>query len=202
MIVSHSELESCRKGPVAWIAKMKQPRPFIQMGYEGYLKLGIYRYHKVNDASIASAHLKKLLKAAARRLTDLGRHEAVMEQLDRYVSWWLSSGSIWIGHRVRISFSVSGFLVLRGEVGRVDLTERGYRALLLGRVDRDWDNQLRFPLLQQAVAQVYARPVEEVEVGVQSLTDFSIQSRVFNARQRRMANEKFHRLEVQLRELE
>jgi hypothetical protein len=52
---------------------------------------------------------------------------------------------------------------------RLDVLPSGYRALLLGQYSRGWENQLRMPLLQGAVARRYGRPIDHIAVGVQHL---------------------------------
>src|SRR5208337_997217 len=57
----------------------------------------------------------------------------------------------------------------RGEMHRLDVLPNGYRALLLGQYPRDWETQMRMPLLQSAVARRYGRPIDHIAVGVQHL---------------------------------
>src|SRR5579862_2838172 len=89
--------------------------------------------------------------------------------LDSYINWHQTYGNITADDRVRISLDVQGYLALSGEVSRVDITSEGYRGILLDVPPRGWQDQLRMPLLQRALARLYGRPLNEVSIGVQDL---------------------------------
>jgi hypothetical protein len=84
-----------------------------------------------------------------------------------------------------------GFLELRGEIGRVDVTSAGYRAVLLGGAPIDWEQQLRMPLIQAAVALMFGRPQDLTEVGFQDLDATNLATKVFSDGQIQRAQRKF-----------
>ena len=127
-------------------------------GYNGLLKLGIIRYHKTADSLAARRHLAQLFTNAAHRLKNVRNVERCLEQFDQYVRTLSDDHTAVADARVRIDLSGVGFLELTGEIHRVDIIDAGTRAILLGDYPDDWHMQLRFPLIQRAIARHYAVP--------------------------------------------
>ncbi len=82
--------------------------------------------------------------------------------------------------KVRINLDVGGFLVLGGEISRLDITDPGYRAVILGDIPAGWRQHLRLPLIQRAVAMKYGRPVLEIAVAMQNLDGTGLDSLSFS----------------------
>jgi hypothetical protein len=72
-----------------------------------------------------------------------------------------------------------------GEVSRVDVivADDGYRGILLSDADDpQWQDQLRMPLLQRAIARKFERDEKDVVVGVQRLDGSDLQTHYYGAR--------------------
>ena len=63
--------------------------------------------------------------------------------------------------------------------------------VLLGKVPQDWEKQLRMPLLQVAIAQMYARPQDKTEVGFQELDASNLAVRLYGDMEIQRAQRKF-----------
>jgi hypothetical protein len=87
-----------------------------------------------------------------------------------------------------------GFLELRGQVGRIDVTAVGYRAVLLSQAPPNWHQQLRMPLIQAAIGAMYGRPRDKIAVGFQELDGSSLQTVVYDRRQISAAEQRFRAL--------
>jgi hypothetical protein len=71
--------------------------------------------------------------------------------------------------------------MLSGKIERLDLRLTiGYRATTTQLNKTDWENELRWPLVQKAIAQELACPTEEVEVGVFCFEDGKYTYRTFS----------------------
>jgi hypothetical protein len=72
---------------------------------------------------------------------------------------------------MRLNFNLGHNFELGGEVSRidVDIDSDGYNGVLLGERPTDWRLQLRFPLIQRALANQLQRPESEISVGFQSI---------------------------------
>lgn len=179
MKISHREIDQAIKDPRAW-QKAKLQSEFFQIGYDGYLRIGIYRYHNKNSLLAAERHLLKLFSRAGHRLKDQARKGDVLERLHFYESWYRSSGLIFIQCRVRLSLPFESDNFLTGEISRVDATQSGTQGVLLGNAANDWDTNTQFPLLQLAISNVYNVPLSEISVGVQQLDGSGLSTRSFS----------------------
>lgn len=180
MRLSHTELAACLANPRSWLASRRKAGGPRTLGYDQILKLGILRFHRAggSDPEQAREHIRALLE----RLTDKTRKENVLRRFGEYVDWFAGSGLVVGGVRIRIALEASASLTLSGEVSRVDVVDVGYRGVLLGRHSADWKSEMRMPLLQLGLAEVLARPVQEVTIGVQDLDGGGLASTRFAER--------------------
>ena len=198
--ISHTEVDLCRVQPREWVKQRLSPQStFRKIGYNQTLLGGIYKFHKSQSASIARDHLQQLL--ANRDFKDLDRVHLLEQDLEKYIEWYNKSDSASADHRIRLKYKV-GFLELRGEIGRVDvLIQGGYRAILLGEPRKNWQRELRMPLLQLAVADKYSAPVDEFEVGVQELDGSGLVTIGFSKKELDKAKDEFRKLGQKVQQL-
>jgi hypothetical protein len=111
--------------------------------------------------------LRRLLS----RFRDLERMELCEDNLQSYIYWCQNEGVIVADCKVRIGLPLISAVVLCGEISRVDVEVQsgGYRAVLLGSFSDLWKRELRMPLIQRAVGQLFRRRERDISVGVQSL---------------------------------
>src|ERR1700678_3723464 len=164
MRISHSELQSCLANPQSWYqaSLIDDAHPW-SMGYQRVLRFTIFHFHK-SSASEARAYMDVAVRK--NRFKNADRIREIEKGFDRYVKWASQENVKGADTKVNLSYKC-GFLELRGEVGRVDVTGPGYRAVLLGNAPDDWENQLRMPLMQAAISSIYGRPQDETAVGFQ-----------------------------------
>jgi hypothetical protein len=176
MKISHTQLETCLKGPLAWLqAKLAAPSQYFSIGYNRALLLSIYNFHKTKQPSVARQYLSDLIQAQG--FKDLGRIEEIELAFESYIHWCETENVAVADSRVLVRLD-AGYLSLVGEVSRVDVMPDSYRAVLLGPFQPNWRKQLRMPLLQRAIGEKFSRPISEVSVGVQQLdgSDLQVQS--------------------------
>jgi hypothetical protein len=166
MKISHTQLEERRVNPRSWV-QARAADPFFTFGYNQALLHAIHNYHlSAGDAGVARRYLQELIDSHFKNET---RSDAIRRWLEAYIKWHRRSGVIVADSKFRIKLNLGVLLELRGEVHRFDVPSGGYRAVLLGDYARDWDSQLRMPLLQKSTALRFGRPVADVSVGVQHL---------------------------------
>jgi hypothetical protein len=182
MRLSHTELAECVADPRGWLIKKRRTTGGRTLGYDQILKLGILRFHKEGGVNPEDArqHIRAILDRQP-KLRDEVRKRELFRGFGEYVEWYSEAGVIVGAVRTRVSVEVSASLTLAGEVSRVDVVDEGYRGVLLGRHSADWNAELRMPLLQLGLADALARPVEEVEIGVQNLDGGGLQSTRFES---------------------
>ncbi len=197
MKISHTELEVCIQHPRRWLQQKAaaQSHGYL-MGYNRATLLSIYHFHKSQSAASARDHLQSLIDRHG--FKDPLRVEGIELSLESYMSWVEANQVAVADTRVRLAVD-SGFLTLVGEISRVDVTNAGYRAVLLGVGTPMWRQELRMPLIQSAIAMRYGRPVAEVAVGVQTLDSSGLQTHSYGATALSRAARRFSILSRRLR---
>jgi hypothetical protein len=173
--ISHSELGSCRSNPTQWVAgKLSGGREGFSYGYNQAVKGAIFTYHRTNDLTESRRYLAEKL----RRFANESRKTECTSTLRRYLAWAESSGLVVSSYKVRINLPLHGEVLLGGEISRVDIdsTNDRYLAILLGARGRRWKEELRFPLIQYAIASQFHRPLELVSVGFQDLDGANLET--------------------------
>ncbi len=193
MKVSHRELEACRAGPLAWVqARLSGGSTFSRFGYNQALLNAIRKYHKSgDDAPSARRHLKELID---RNFKNESRIDETEDALQSYISWHEASGTVVADTNIRLSYGIGGYLELGGLITRLDVIPTGYRAVLLGPLGAQWKSQLRMPLIQDAIAIKYGRPVSTVSVGIQDLDGGNLQQTTYTVDEIQRARADFRRL--------
>lgn len=188
MRISHTQLESCLANPRTWYraSLAGESHPYL-MGYDRVLRLSIFHFHK-SSGPASRDYMAEMVRK--HHLRNVSRINEIESSLDRYVRWATEERLKVADTKVNIAHQM-GFLELRGEIGRVDVTSTGYRAVLLGKVPADWEHQLRMPLIQAAVALMYGRPQDKTEVGFQGLDASNLATRLYTERQIQEAQRKF-----------
>jgi hypothetical protein len=69
---------------------------------------------------------------------------------------------------------------------------------LLGSFPANWRKQLRMPLIQKAISEQFARPLNEVAVAVQQLDGSNLQVRSYSANAVAQSERQFKKLARQL----
>jgi hypothetical protein len=188
MRISHTQLETCLANPRTWYrtSLATESHPYL-MGYERVLRLSIHHFHK-SSGSAARDYITEMIRK--HNLRNVRRINEIEISLDRYAMWCTAEALKVADTKVNIAHQL-GFLELRGEIGRVDVTSAGYRAVLLGKVPVDWEKQLRMPLIQVAVALMYGRPQDKTEVGFQELDASNLATKLYSDRQIQKAQRTF-----------
>jgi hypothetical protein len=199
MRISHTQLEVCLANPRAWYRASveTESHPYL-MGYERVLRLSIFHFHK-SSAPVARNYMAAMVRRHS--LKNVSRINEIEIRLDRYLKWATVERLKVADTKTNIAYPL-GFLELRGEIGRVDVTSTGYRAVLLSKPPADWEKQLRMPLIQAAVASTYGRPQEKTEVGFQELDASNLSTKCYSDRQIQNAEHKFVALGRMLRRIE
>jgi hypothetical protein len=140
MRISHTMIDSCLANPRQWYTSTSSAasHPY-KMSYSRALQLAILQYHRVSQR-VAQQYLDNLIKK--HHFKDVRRVTKMESDLLSYIRWATSERVKMVDFKVNISLP-SGFLELRGEIGRVDITATGYRAVLFGRPAANWRQQLR-----------------------------------------------------------
>lgn len=168
--------------------------------YGGALRHAIFRYHKTTDVGEAYAYLESRLENSA-RLRSAARKLETLEQLVWYMEEHRSRAwqTFETGLRLHVPMpeGTSADLVCSGEITRIDLVPSGgYAAWIAsGSVRASWQSELRFPLIQHALAtSTLFVPLGEVSVGVYDLARMQVMLHQYTHRATASARTRFRRL--------
>ena len=134
-----------------------------------------------------------------RNFTDEKRIGDLETDFQSYIRWHRQSGIIVADSNIRLSYSIGAFVDLSGLISRLDITDTGYRAVILGARRPNWRNELRMPLVQSAIALKYGRPVEEVAVGVQEPNGGALEDEIYTSVQIEGSCQEFQLLGEEIR---
>lgn len=183
MKIRHADLEEVRRDPVGWARRQGASASNRGgMSYTHLARLAIYQYHRTGQLESALAKLSEYAKAYRR--TDPSRLEQAEQRVAEYVNWNEATRPTVAKVKLNVRLQLGASLFVGGEVARVDFDPLGgYRALLIDDKESDLDSELRFPVLQLAVARKIERDPSDVAIGVQSIDDFyRIEVRTFSDR--------------------
>jgi hypothetical protein len=172
--LTHSELQDCLNDPSRWVASKVNPaKGGPRPGYDFCLREGIYHYHKTGDLLAARTYIERT--TSRRKLANRFRIDEILGRFDSYVQWYQNANIVVADHRSRLDYGLGAGVILGGTISRLDITDHGYRAILLGQRNPVWSNELRMPLIQRAMAIKYERPEDELSVGYQNLDGTQIE---------------------------
>jgi hypothetical protein len=173
MKLSHGKLELARVNLAAVIRSLVPGAEPKRSGMYTYWQYAVHSYHNHGqDRRLAARHFETL---CARNLKDNSRNQRRIathkEYLDQYFDEFESSDHHLVDSRARVSIEVSPDLTVTGIVPRIDLSgSSGYAACLFAKETLPWKDELRFPLLQHHLSDLFGVKVEDVKVGIYCLT--------------------------------
>ena len=191
--ISHVELAVCQRSALRWVqSKVGTSAGHPVFGYRQALINSIYRLHKRNSQAEATAYLE----GALTRFQDQLRVDEIWDQFEAYLQWVHESGLIVADVRVVLDAPFGQRLHMGGILSRLDVTPNGYRGILFLETRPSWREELRFPLIQAAVAQTFSREVARVEVGIQDVDGSGLEVDRYSATDISGAQDEFRRIEA------
>ncbi|WP_158822455.1 hypothetical protein [Granulicella sp. S156] len=159
------------------------------------MNLAISAFHSTNNIGTAKA---KVDGYVAKNFKDAKRIADLYGYLDEYAKWFATSGIISADSNVLLAYPLTSNWQLGGLISRVDYLQSGYRAVLFEGIAPGWEDQLRMPLIQTAIAVRYGRPATEVKVGFQELDGNTLTDTRYNIAQRSSAEDEFKKIGAQV----
>jgi hypothetical protein len=159
MRIPHTQLEECRLNPVRWLNLQQSAAasaPKFGMSYDRALRLAIHHFRKTDEASARRYLEDVILKYQQKgKFLNQARIDGIRKDLESYIKWRRASPDTIIDSDFVLKDPSGGFLTLGGKVSRLDLTADGYRAILFGSPRPGWKQELRMPLIQSLVSEMY-----------------------------------------------
>lgn len=197
-----SDLERAARDPAGFRAGMDAPsRSEYRYGYFNLLRDTIRRFH---DNGGDEYQARMYLESGLTRFKDADKKLRTMRQFEWYIQEYRSSGFVAVEVMGRVEARLPEWapqdLVCSGEITRLDMIPGGGLAGWLFRNNdiSGWDQELRMPLIQEALALEVGRDVEDVMVGVYGFQQRLVDQRTFFQGEVRSAHRRFEGLLRQL----
>lgn len=181
MILFFSQLELARKNP-AKFGKGYSPGAgrFNSRNFRTFLSTAVSQFHRgATKQEVLSTFAKKCEDKLKLQAYFPARLKHYLKILGAYCDSYGTQGCQFVEVKKPTKLLL-GTHALRGRVDRFDMRiPSGYRATT-AQLDRTkWEEELRWPLIQKAIADELGSPTSEIEVGVFCYEDGSYGYRVF-----------------------
>jgi len=190
--ISFSQLERARQNPIAFAKSLADDKGGTGR-YSKYMawQNSVFHYHK-NRGDLAKAikyfestFLKNFADNAANQVE---REDWILE-LQAYTKDETKKRLTYVEHKKRLSIAMNSELRLGGELPLIKMNNKGgYSVYFFSRDDNEWEDELRFPILQSYIATtLYNVALNEVEVGVYSIPKQKHLQRSYSRKEVRIA---------------
>lgn len=172
--ISFSQLEKARNNPKAFAKSLDNPDGSTPR-FSKFMawQLAVFEYHKQkSNISKAINYFDSLFsRNFANNTKNKIEKEEWIEQLEAYTLDEIKRKLICVEHKKRISIPLTGKIRLGGELPLIKMNNKlGYSVYFFSRSNTPWEDELRFPIIQNYISQVlYNVDLSEVEVGIYSL---------------------------------
>lgn len=182
MILPFSQLEAARKNP-AKFGEGYSPGPgrFNSRNFRTFLTSAISQFHKgLPKQEVLDAFTKKCNDKLRLQLHFDARLKHYAKMLTKYCDSYALQGCQFVEAKKTTILAIGSHL-LRGRVDRFDMRiPTGYRATTTQLERSQWESELRWPLIQKAIAVELNSSPSEIEVGVFCYEDGSYGYLVFS----------------------
>ena len=181
MKVSHTKLENARKNPSGFKKQEASGAGFFRLGQYRYWQFATRHYHD-NGRDDAFDYLERSFEEKfANNARNRKKLEEFQYKLDNYIKDFEELGNINIRRGVNISMDLGYSNTLSGEIAREDMKLDGrFEIFLFIKEEFNWEDELRFPLLQAHYAQTYGVSYSYISVGVYSFENDQHISNVYS----------------------
>jgi len=167
---SISKLELARQNPTKFAKFLISDDSGVGARFSKYMawQLSVHKYHTTKDLAQAINYFENTFRRnfADNPKNDRERETFIMT-LQAYVANHSSLGLNYVEHKKRIAIVLSPKLRITGEVPLINLNNNfGYSAYFFTKDSTTWEAELRFPIVQNFIANFYGVDLSEVEVGV------------------------------------
>jgi len=181
MILPFSQLEIARKNPGKF-GKRYAPGSggFNSRNFRTFLSTAVRDFHRgATKDDVLKEFTKKCEDKLKLQAHFNPRLKHYVKILSEYCDSYATQGCQFVEARKSTQL-VIGTHLLRGNVDRFDIrVAGGYRATMTQLEQSSWESELRWPLIQKAMANDLGAPINEVEVGVFCYADGLYAYRIF-----------------------
>jgi hypothetical protein len=171
MKVSFSQLEEARRNPARFKRRQAASKGFFNnKNFRAYFVAAMKRFHQGGTKpQVVKFFRDKCVANLDKQLNFNSRLNNYLGVLAGYCDSYSAQGCVFVEARKVVGLAL-GSHTLTGTLQRFDVrASGGYRGTLTQMEQTDWQKELRWPLIQKAIADDLLCPSSEVEVGIFSL---------------------------------
>ncbi len=146
------DLELARRDPAAYLDKIEKPKAkFGKQSKNSVFLQAVYYFHKQQN-NLAEA-LEYLVKSFEKFKNNEVSLQIYRDRLMAYAHEFEKLGNTVIRTRDNLTLHLPNEfkgMEVYGQTSRIDLAPEGYHVWLFERVTRDWQDDIRFPLIESA----------------------------------------------------
>lgn len=180
---SITRLEEARKNPITFAKSLKTPSENTTR-FSKFMawRNSIFYYHNEKDLDKSIIYLNDTyLRNFADNFKNREELEGFIQSLINYVGELTRKKIHHFKSKERISLKIKPGLEITGEVPLIFMNEAlGYDIYFLSKIDYDWEDELKFPILQGYFADFFDCDVSEVNIGIFSSETDSFYSKSFD----------------------
>lgn len=182
MNLQFSRLEEARRNPKRFADQLKQAKAWHPNNrhFRAYFDFATRRFHKGESVEkVIGFFVERCADKLSNQVGFHGRLNQYKKALATYCESFEQMDRDFVESQKAVSLPLGPHL-LSGKVERFDLRiAGGYSATITQMEKRDWEKELRWPLIQSALATECGCTVSEIEVGVYCFEDSSYSYRTF-----------------------
>lgn len=189
---SISRLEDARRNPAEFGKMLNADTKAGGMRFSKYMawQLSLFHFHKTKNLSEAIKYFdlhfwSNFVESRANR----NQYEEFLESLNAYVKDYKKCKYNYIDGKVKLDIELTDKLKITGQIPIVNLSPGGYSVFFLVRGRDDWEEELKFPVIQDYLSDEFGVGLTEVEVGVYDLEKEKHVAKIYSAREVREAKE-------------
>jgi hypothetical protein len=165
------QLESAREDPIAFAERLNSTTSNSSYGYSKISdwKNAIFEYHKSQDLTATLDYFHDKFYAHFKNTADF---EFYSSAIVNYVTDYHDNGLVFVSKRKLMEIVLEpNVLSLRGQVPLVNMNIDGGHSItfFLKTNNEDWQNELKFPIIQNHYASELGIDLSEVEIGIFAL---------------------------------
>lgn len=172
---SITQLETARKNPLSFAQMLSGGGGIGNYRTSKYTdwKNAIYEFHKTEDLSKSLDYFESFFyKHFKKDKRNIKSYEIYVKAIENYASEHKKNEFIFVESRKSVEIElIKEKLKITGQVPIINLNNKlGYSVYFFAKQSTDWEDELRFPIIQDCVAkEVLGVDSDEVEIGIFAL---------------------------------
>jgi len=184
--ISFSQLESARKNPSAFAKNIGKGGSSSRFSKYMAWQLSIHEYHKHSEDLAKSINYFEMtfIRNFADNPKNAAERAQWIQEIEAYSKNDIALKLTHVESKKRVSIQLATKVTFGGQLPLIKMNNKGgYSVFFFSRESATWEEELRFPIIQNYVAQtLYNVDLSEIEVGIYSLDFQKHLSKIYSSK--------------------